>query len=308
MDQVDSDKAILAVDVMSGDFPYPDNLAKEINNLNTKFSISSGTVRIRANDSITEGKNLKSVDQKEGVAEWAKKEYMKYASEQLVCSITPDGKIGSVYFGEEGRVRLTHSGGPKSEKHKNRKTTQFNINMDEAYGMFVSYCAEEKIKLNADHFNQFLAEVLQNISIKDLPKWLTIKKINKVSDAAEEPNETTLFEVFENLQGKLKGWHPSRGTAVNLTVSKQTVSVIKKAIQVMEKADKEKREQLKGVDVPEIMYAYWNNRAFYQVIQKLDPKFAEKVRSDTEIAKDLAKMSTDQIKKYSEKLAKRKNK
>src|SRR5262245_43203672 len=50
-----------------------------------------------------------------GVAEWAKAEYRSDARKTLIASMTPDRKIGSVYFDDGSRIRTTHAAGPAGE-------------------------------------------------------------------------------------------------------------------------------------------------------------------------------------------------
>ena len=63
------------------------------------------------------------------VPQWAKDQYIAESPTTLTVSMTRDKKIGSIYFKDEGRIRTTHTHGPKETQiGKGTTVLQFNIN------------------------------------------------------------------------------------------------------------------------------------------------------------------------------------
>lgn len=169
------------------------------------------------------------------VAKWAQDEYKADSRRTLVCSMTPDGKIGSIYF-PGGRIRTTHQEGPVRESHAHQVTLQFNVNDAEAQKEFEQ--AFPQLVGTSSYWNAY-DEWLATIRLKDctaanLPAWA---KLVDQPDAAHDllqgpvPQDQTLFEIFKNINGQVESWHPSRGMATKFETDKQTLSVLDAALQ-----------------------------------------------------------------------------
>ena len=202
-----------------------------------------------------------------------------------------DGKIGSIYF-PTGRIRTTHKSGPEHEPDKNDRTIQrYNLKLYIAQGIFDSkntklysklYKKTDKSLTKKERkkaakkaydraFKRWLSKALLATPDNKLPSW--IQRVTG-SDTAHD-NQTgapqdgmKLFEVFKKVSnGKVAGWHPSRGVATKFETNKQVVSVLEVAI-----------KHIEGVkDVNE------RNSKFYEFILHRIPDFAKLIRKPDEI-------------------------
>jgi hypothetical protein len=204
----------------------------------------------------------------EGVPDWAKQEYRRDAKRTLMASMTTDGKIGSVYF-SDGRIRTTHGAGPEKEGHSGHTTVQFNINEKAALEAF----KKDKPKLYASedmwsHFDEWLADKLENVNVKSAPSWAKVIVIPEKAKSKPSDN-IKLFEIFKDINGKVEGWHPSRGTAVKFATDKQTVSVLEAAI---------KHINQQGLKDPGE-----RNVAFYAFVKSRLPSFVQYMREPKDV-------------------------
>jgi len=178
-----------------------------------------------------------------GVAEWAKKEYREKARQVLIASMTPDRKIGSVYFDDGSRIRTTHGSGPSGETHSGKITVQFNINENQSVLAFRKRYRNPNPKTKAeaktfwDDYDAWLLRQLKDVNIGSVPSWA---KLVQGPDTAHDLSTgspaavTRLVELFKNINGQLEGWHPSRGTATKFVTDKQTVSVLQAGIKLID--------------------------------------------------------------------------
>lgn len=284
---------------IKGDFNTAEKLSQELNSLSYEFKFDNDNILQIHSE---EDESTPDPEQTSGELPAFIKELMEELKDQegveLVCSMTPDGMIGSVYFGQEGRKRLTHAGGPLDEGVKNNATLlQFNVNMEIAWNIFDNEYPK-LLKKNPELanknirrvFNKWLANKLKNGDKNTLPQWATIIKTS--SDALEDPNgDIKLFEVYKEKftpyglsrflkalklkEEKVMGWHPSRGAAVKMLIRKQTCTVLDQAFEIM----KEKEKDREGT-VSEKENIKLNNQVFFQVIKKLDSNFAERIREN----------------------------
>lgn len=208
-----------------------------------------------------------------GVPNWAQEEYRAEAPRTLICSVA-DGKIGSVYFGS-GRIRTTHSHGPAAEQHAGLLTLKFNVNSNEAQKAFErQYPTAKKFDEETyyEYFDIWLSLTLRDTPVDHLPQWAV--KIEGPDDAfdpatGDPPDGIQLWEVFTSINGRLEGWHPSRGIAARFATDKQVVSVLRAAIRHL------KDEGIKRPDD--------RNRAFYDFIEKRVPDFVSNIRRPEEV-------------------------
>ncbi|MEX0269738.1 DUF4157 domain-containing protein [Leptolyngbyaceae cyanobacterium UHCC 1019] len=210
-----------------------------------------------------------------GVPEWAQEQYREESKRTVICSMTPDGKIGSVYFGAEGRIRTTHGAGPAKESHSNLTAVQFNIDEKRAMEEFKSvnpkeYASEEEMW---NLFDRWLAGTLNRATNADqLPGWM---KLVDSPDTAHDlntgspPEDLKLFEIFKNINGKVESWHPSRGAAAKFKTDKQTISVLHAAIKHIDE---------RGIKNPKT-----RNTAFYAFVATRIPSFVTYMRKPAEI-------------------------
>ncbi|WP_318166586.1 hypothetical protein [Roseobacter sp.] len=230
-------------------------------------------------------------DTSSSVPEWAEEEYKEESKVKLIASVK-DGLIGSIYFAN-GRIRTTHGHGPELSKHDPKKTTthQFNIDIKVAYKLFsdrnrglfkLLYDAtdpkkgdEERRTEASDQYRRtrklWLSNYLINTPVDKLPDWVTPVPSHESAfdtEAADPPDNLTLFEVFKRVSnGKVQGWHPSRGIAAKFETNKQVVSVLKAAIL-----------HIHGVtDTNE------RNTKFYDFIKKRLPDFAKQIRRPDQV-------------------------
>jgi hypothetical protein len=212
--------------------------------------------------------------QEGGVADWAKERYRRKAQKTLIASMTPDGKIGSVYFGQKGRIRTTHGAGPEKEGHKGEKTVQFNINEKDAIPAFEKENPTlVKSKNYWDHFDQWLVKKLQNVNAKSAPAWAKLvegpEQAHDLNKGAP-PEDLKLFEIFKRVSDDtVKSWHPSRGTATKFVTDKQTVSILEAAI--------------KHIDGQGLTDPGARNREFYNFVKSRLPKFVQFMREPDKV-------------------------
>ena len=208
-----------------------------------------------------------------GVAEWAKEEYRKESKRTVICSMTPDRKIGSVYFGEEGRIRTTHSAGPEQEKHKDLTTIQFNINESLAILEFKKAHPRIKPEKFWSSYDKWLAKTLEGVTVDNVPAWATLVESPETAydlKAGSPTEDIKLFEIFKNINGKVEGWHPSRGAATKFDTDKQTISILHAAI-----------NHINGMGLKDPKK---RNIEFYEFVKARLPKFVDYMRRPEEVA------------------------
>jgi hypothetical protein len=227
----------------------------------------------------TEPTNLKQVSapNRSGVPDWAKEDYKAEAVATVIASMTSDKKIGSIYFEDEGRIRTTHAGGPKSSQHG--ETVQFNISRDGAWAAFM---AENKGKLKTVKdprplYKSWIKETLGKATATSIPSWAKLVKgpqtgLDVGNDAP--PDDTQLIEIFKGINGRVEGWHPSRGAAVKFVTDKQTISVLKAAIKYIDGQGTPKITKLTDPKA--------RNKAFYDFVKKRLPNFVPLLREPSE--------------------------
>lgn len=204
----------------------------------------------------------------QGVPEWAKEEYKKGAKKVLICSMTDDRKIGSVYFEDGSRIRTTHGAGPAKEKHQGMTTLQFNIDEDKAIKAYMA--AKRKQPTSWDEIYLWTSLLLKGKGPDDMPDWASpVKGPDTVPDVGQgaPQGDLKLFEIFTKVSGELKGWHPSRGTAVKFETDKQVISVLEAGIEA----------------IKDIKEAKARNEAFYTFVEKRLPNFVQYIRKPTEV-------------------------
>jgi hypothetical protein len=206
-------------------------------------------------------------DEDEGVAEWAQEEYKRDSKRTVICSMTTDQKIGSVYFQDGGRIRTTHGAGPEKESHSHQTRLQFNIDENLAIPEFEK--AKPKAKQSKHYWNYFdkwLVATLKDITVEQAPSWA--KLVDKPDSANDLPtDEVKLFEIFKNINGEVESWHPSRGTATKFETDKQVISVLEAAIQHIAKTKDPKQRNIE----------------FYEFVKSRLPKFVDYMRRPDEV-------------------------
>jgi hypothetical protein len=229
-----------------------------------------------------------------GVPDWAKQEYLEEAPRTLIASVS-GGKIGSVYFGD-GRIRTTHRSGPEHGDHSGQVTLQFNVNMAQARQAFAAAFPQAREALakealaqlgeGADkralrdrvsllyrkRFSSWLSLTLRDTPVDRLPSWA--EKVDSPDTAfdlsqGDPPQGVQLFEVFTSINGRVEGWHPSRGIAAKFETDKQVVSVLQAAIRHLE------TEGITGAGA--------RNVAFYEFVKSRLPAFVSNIRRPDEI-------------------------
>jgi hypothetical protein len=204
-----------------------------------------------------------------GIPDWAKENYKRESKTAVICSITPEMQIGSVYFDDGSRIRTTHSSGPQHAKHENQTTVRFNIDDTQAkakYKKFISANKQYK-KLNYRHW---LTAMLKKATVNNLPSWATlVTDSNTAHDLGmgAPPENLKLFEIFKKVNGV--GNHLSRGVAAKFATDKQTISVLENAISHIDK---------KGLTDPKA-----RNIEFYNFVKSRLPKFADFLRRPDEV-------------------------
>lgn len=217
---------------------------------------------------------LKTVEKPKdkGVPEWAQEDYRRDAARTLIASMTSDGKIGSVYFEGEGRIRTTHVAGPTKES-SNEITVQFNVNDDSAQQAFFQKYPKmkgEKGDVFWGAYDNWMLRELHHATAESLPSWAKLISSPKDAHNLKEGRPTgqlTLVELFKSINGKLEGWHPSRGTATQFDTDKQTISVLEAAIQ-----------HISSLDDP-----HERNVAFYAFVKSRLPNFISFIRDPSDI-------------------------
>ncbi|ABG31072.1 hypothetical protein [Roseobacter denitrificans] len=240
-----------------------------------------------------------------GVPKWAKDEYKEEAPRTLIASVA-DGKIGSIYF-PDGRIRTTHGKGPTKSKHG--QTLQYNIDFDAAAAEFAKKnpklyrrflneglaLAEKDPSITRKEVERAASKAYFHEEAKYIAKRLNVPNPSKMpafvrlvtrgrklpswaGEAIKSPDDAPgmdvatdgkLFEVFRKINGRVEGWHPSRGAAKKWETNKQVVSVLEAAIKHL------KDQKIKG--------AKKRNAAFYDFILHRIPSFAAQIRKPDEV-------------------------
>lgn len=237
---------------------------------------SPEAIQMRQFQSAIDSNNTVSQLQKdEDTQDGQNEQVEQLQSTEILCSMAPDGKIGSVYF-EDSRIRTTHAEGPVLEYHdENWTRLQFNIIESEAS---VQFSAQNPGKDSATHFadfTSFLTQNLINCNADNAPQWATlVGSVDDALDLKEGPmsDDQKLFEIFKTAKGNSAAKHLSRGGAVKLAVDSNVVQVLKDAINHVIYM------QFKTYDE--------DNEAFYNYIAEHAPDFAKKLRKHDEIDYD----------------------
>lgn len=206
----------------------------------------------------------------ESVPEWAKEQYREEAPRTVVCSMDESGKIGSIYFDDEQRVRTTHGSGPARETHE--RTVRFNIDKDQAK---TDYQKSNK-EWNGKQYKRMVEWLANRLRSTPLPTWA---KPVVGPETAHDQNQgkpgsgQQLFEVFLKIDGSVRSWHPSRGVATKYDTDKQVLSVLKAAIQHINKLSQEDFKNQKNPDENWIKKYYADrNRNFYEFVKSRLPQ------------------------------------
>lgn len=194
------------------------------------------------------------------------------APETLICSLSPDRKIGSLYFDNGTRIRTTHRDGPARNAHRGR-TLRFNVDERAAHADFRTARQEGLARARrAEDLDEWLAARLAEAGVRGCPAWATpVVGPEMAFDAAcaAPPRDVILFEVFASSDGALAGWHSSRGTAARLETDRYTVSVLHAAL------DQLARD---GISEPGA-----RNQAFYDFVACRVPDFAARIRRPEDV-------------------------
>ena len=242
-----------------------DQLAQKANHLQTADQTSTQP------ETKTSVSQLKLVQRQLGEDE----QVDQLQSSEILCSMSPDGKIGSVYF-EDSRIRTTHADGPAWEFHDEGWTRlQFNIDENIASSIFTAENPGKDPAKNFNDYTSFLVQNLINCSEGNTPPWA--KFVSSVADApdasqAAMDDNQKLFEIFKTAKGKSAATHLSRGGAVKLAVDSNITQVLKDAISHVIHMQFDTYEE--------------DNEAFYNYIKEHAPDFAEKLRKHNEIDYD----------------------
>jgi hypothetical protein len=212
-----------------------------------------------------------------GIIQRGKKKY--------TCSMTNDGKIGSVYF-KDHRIRLTHKHGPTKTKPK-KDTQQFHIK--ESTGIqdyqksneFTNLTTKEQQDLKNDQ--KKMSHMFHKWLRKNPQEVYTLTGIDEILDTSKLSTGTPskdirLVEVFRELQSgtgsttsptyTIKGKpHISRGSLIQIEFDDTLDTVLENAL----------NEASKGKDNKE------KNTNFYNYIDKNFPDIITNVRKPDEI-------------------------
>jgi len=190
----------------------------------------------------------------------------------LICSMTPDRKIGSLYFEDGVRIRTTHRDGPERNEHRG-PIMRFNIDDGAAYREFRAELRSLSPAMrSAPDFDRWLAERLTIAGGEDCPAWATrVDGPDSAFDAgdAAPPPGTVMFEVFKTARGEVRGWHVSRGIAAKFETDMRTVLVLEAALDQLSKH---------GVTEPAA-----RNEVFYEFVASRLPEFAANIRKPEEV-------------------------
>ena len=182
--------------------------------------------------------------------------------------MTPDGKIGSFYFEDGSRIRTTHTAGPSGEAHGG---TTLRFNVDD--GVAVEFCKRKYphdwVKRGWQGYDQWLALALNKTRPSALPDWITAVRTH---DDAESTGTlgVSLFEVFRGINGRVEGWHPSRGTAVKFDTDQDMLNVLRAALEYID-------ANFAGAS------ADIRNQEFYDFVIGERPEFASAMREPSSI-------------------------
>jgi hypothetical protein len=177
------------------------------------------------------------------VADWAREEYINEAPRTLICSMTSDGKIGSIYF-DDGRIRTVHASGPEESVDTSLDRWQFNIDSKKAaqvyhdqVGKRMPYTTTTEKKDYWRGYNRWLVAMLAKGTEGSFPDWVSVVEGPETAlDVSEGPpsKDLQLVEIFFNINGRVEKWHPSRGAAVKFETNQQVISVLKAALKHIE--------------------------------------------------------------------------
>lgn len=204
-----------------------------------------------------------------GIPEWAKEAYKQDAKRTVICSMTPDRKIGSVYFGEEGRIRTIHPAGPAHEMHAGSETMQFNIDQNGAWRAFLrAHTIPKGMPQDqlANYFVKWIGIALKDHTADTAPPWAALVASPDAAHALTSeplPPDLKLYEIFKNINGRIESWHISRGVAAKFETDKQVISVLHAAIR-----------HISAVTDPGE-----RNRQFYAFVKSRLPKFVDYLRN-----------------------------
>lgn len=190
----------------------------------------------------------------------------------LICSMTPDRKIGSLYFEDGVRIRTTHRNGPERNQHRG-PIMRFNIDDGAAHREFRSMLRSLFLEMGSSpDFDRWLARRLTTAGAEDCPAWATrVHGPDSAFDAgdATPPPGTVMFEIFTTARGEVSGWHVSRGIAAKFETDRRTVSVLEAALDQLSK---------NGVTEPAA-----RNEVFYEFVASRLPEFAANIRKPEEV-------------------------
>lgn len=181
----------------------------------------------------------------------------------VLCSMTKNGKIGSVYFPDGTRLRMTHGAGPKREVNSHLHITRYSVNEKKA---LAAYCQEGMGY--CDNLDQFIISELERG--RGIPEWASlIRTPADVPDTISGSETCRLIELFQKNQKVAYRYHRSRGAAVRVSLDEYTLSVLEAAILQVE------AEPAKSI--------YEKNRLFYAYVAARVPDFAKRIRHYNEV-------------------------
>ncbi|MEO9650913.1 MAG: hypothetical protein ABJE99_10460 [Roseobacter sp.] len=240
-----------------------------------------------------------------GVPQWAEMKYRREAPRTSIANAA-DGKIGSIYF-PGARIRTAQGAGPTKPAHG--APLQDYIDRDAAKAKFAKknpnllknprkegrklakkdqiithkmiersaykgyYRKEARYitkKLNVPKPSSMPAFVRLVTRGRKLPSWAS-DAINSPDEAPDLDTETTgkLFEVFRDINVRVKSWRPSRGAAKKWQTNKLVISVLHAAI---------KRLKVKTIKGENARYI-----AFYTFVEQRVLDFAKLIKKPDEI-------------------------
>lgn len=198
--------------------------------------------------------------------------YRSGSRETVICSMTPDRKIGSLYFDDGSRIRTTHRHGP-ARKDPPGRTLRFNVDARAAHREY--WRARQMARSPDRPFKGFDAWMVSRLLAADAdagPPWATsVTGPESAFDATRDapPRDVILFEIFQSPDGTLAGWHSSRGIAARLETDRHTLSVLHAAL------DRLSREGITD--------AAARNEAFYAFVALRAPEFAANLRKPEDV-------------------------
>lgn len=186
--------------------------------------------------------------------------------------MTPDRKIGSLYFDDGTRIRTTHRDGP-ARKDPPGRTLRFNVDERAAHREY--WRARHRASApgrRVECFDAWLVSRLLEGNADARPPWASpVAGPESAFDATRDapPSGVILFEIFHSPDGELAGWHASRGIAARLETDRRTLSVLHAALDWLSR---------KG-----ITDAAARNEAFYAFVASRAPDFAVNMRKPQDV-------------------------